>query len=159
MHKHNLLVVEDSRSMGQFLALRFSKNYNVTLCHDPLDALKKVEQGLRPTVVITDLHMPGMNGYDLLQALRRHLPSVPVMVLSSAKDSKSRIKALQCGADDFVSKPFHPEELEVRLVKAIAAPAARPATARPAQPQHPAASVRRPSGPAAFVTLAPVYAS
>ncbi|MFN4254842.1 MAG: response regulator transcription factor [Saprospiraceae bacterium] len=156
MHKHSLLVVEDSRSMGQFLALRFSKNYNVTLCQDPLDALKKIEQGLRPTAVITDLNMPGMNGYDLLQALRRHLPSVPVMVLSSAKESKSRIKALQSGADDFMSKPFHPEELEVRLAKMIATPAARPATVKAAAPQTNSSVWQLVP---TFAKLAPAYAS
>lgn len=156
MHKHNLLVVEDSRSMGQFLALRFSKNYSVTLCQDPLDALKKIEQGLRPTAVITDLNMPGMSGYDLLQALRRHLPSVPVMVLSSAKDSKSRIKALQSGADDFMSKPFHPEEIEVRLAKMIASPAARPAVTNTAQTKNSSATWNLAP---AFAKLMPAYAS
>lgn len=117
--KPTVLIVDDSPMMCRYLGLFLEKRYEVFTYTDSVKALTLVMSGFQPDLIVTDLDMPGLNGIALIQAIRKALPSVPLLVVSGAKESSERIKALSVGADDLISKPFHPSELDVRLNKLI----------------------------------------
>lgn len=78
-----------------------------------------------PEVVLTDLHMPDVTGFDIVKAMRSHiqLQHIPVIVLTSDDDAKTKLQALQLGASDFLAKPVDPSELTLRLRNTLAAKA------------------------------------
>ncbi len=117
--KPTVLIVDDSPMMCRYLGLFLEKRFEVLTYTDSIQALTLVMSGFQPDLIVTDLDMPGMNGIALIQAIRKALPHVPLLVVSGAKESSERIKALSVGADDLMSKPFHPSELDVRLNKLI----------------------------------------
>lgn len=117
--KPNLLMIDDAPMMTRFLSLFFSEQYNVVTCNCPLDALKMLETGFTPAAVITDMDMPEISGIAFVEALRRLLPNCPLVVVSGLKESKYRLGALEAGADDYLNKPFHPAELQMRVNKLI----------------------------------------
>ena len=115
-----MLIIDDSPVMCRFLEIFFSTKYTVKVCKDTLAALELLETGFEPDAIVTDLEMPGLNGVPFIQAIRGFLPYTPLFVVSGLNESKFRLAALQAGADDFVPKPFHPAELDIRVEKAIA---------------------------------------
>ncbi len=117
--KPTVLIVDDSPMMCRYLGLFLEKRFEVLTYTDSVKALSLVMSGFQPDFIVTDLDMPGLNGIALIQAIRKTLPYVPLLVISGAKESSERIKALSVGADDLISKPFHPSELDVRLDKLI----------------------------------------
>lgn len=119
MYKPTILLVEDSETMRRFLALFLSKKYAVTTCASAEEAISLIEGGFRPNLIVTDLELPGMSGLRLIQILSKPLPFTPLLMLSGVKESKARIEALAAGADDFLAKPFHPAELDVRIGKLL----------------------------------------
>ena len=119
LQKPTVLIVDDSPMMCRFLGLFLEKKFEVISYTDSVEALSFIKEGFSPDLIITDLNMPGMDGYELIKALRQALPVVPILVVSGAKESNERIKALQVGGNDFLMKPFHPAELDVRVSKLI----------------------------------------
>ena len=119
LQKPTVLIVDDSPVMCRFLGLFLEKKFEVISYTDSVEALALVENGFEPDLVVTDLNMPHLSGIALIGAIREALPLVPILVVSGAKESIDRIKALHAGADDFLTKPFHPAELEVRASKLI----------------------------------------
>lgn len=117
MQKPSILLIDDCAMMRQFIALFLSQKYHVTDCATAEEALRLAECGFRPRLVITDLELPGMSGIELIRNFQLTMPFTPLVVVSSAKESKARIEALSAGADDFLSKPFHPAELDIRIGK------------------------------------------
>ncbi|MEI6411645.1 MAG: response regulator [Bacteroidota bacterium] len=117
--KPNLLMIDDAPMMTRFLSLFFSEQYNVVTCNCALEALEMLESGYVPAAVITDLDMPEISGVTLVETLRNSAPNCPIVVVSGLKESKYRLGALEAGADDFLNKPFHPAELQVRIKKLI----------------------------------------
>ena len=115
MQKPSVLLIDDSAMMRRFIALFLSEKYHVTDCESAEEALCLVESGFRPRLVVTDLDLPGMSGLELIRCFQLTMPFTPLIVVSGAKDSKTRLAALAAGADDFLSKPFHPAELLVRM--------------------------------------------
>ena len=75
--------------------------------------------GFRPGLIVTDLNMPELDGISFIHAVRSIMPDVPILVVSGLNGSKERIRSFEAGADDFLSKPFHPAELDVRLKKLL----------------------------------------
>jgi DNA-binding response OmpR family regulator len=119
MQKPKLLLVDDSPMMTRFLELFFSENYQVTTCLSPVDTLDKTSKGYTPDVIVTDLQMPDMSGTAFIKAMRQLFAECPIIAISGHKESSTRLKTLEAGADDFVPKPFHPAELKVRIGKLI----------------------------------------
>lgn len=113
---NNILVVEDSDTQRTIIQRELlSWNYNVLLAGDGVEGLE-VFLSQSPRLVITDLEMPRMNGFDLIKAIRRHeMFYTYITVLSSLKNKENVVAALSLGADDYLNKPFYPEELKVRL--------------------------------------------
>ena len=124
----HLLVVDDDRRIRALLS-RFlvAEGYRVTTAETAADARAKLA-GLRFDLLILDVMMPGETGFDLARHLRAS-SSVPIVMLTARDKAQSRIEGLTIGADDYVSKPFEPRELSLRIASILrrAPPAAAPA--------------------------------
>lgn len=115
---HKILVIDDEPSICILLENFLSKKYEVTCEYDGLEALRRLENNL-PDLIICDIQMPIMDGYMFLEKLRQrgYTKHTPVIMLSGVESSKERIKCYQLGAQDFLAKPFNPEELEELIKK------------------------------------------
>src|ERR687887_315918 len=115
--KKLILVVDDEPRMTKFVRMNLElEGYRVAEASNGLDALQKVKNDL-PDLVILDVNMPEMDGFETLKTIRQ-TGNVPVIMLTVKGDEEDRIKGLELGADDYVSKPFSPRELASR-VKAV----------------------------------------
>jgi DNA-binding response OmpR family regulator len=110
--RHKILIIEDERSMRLLLENFLSKKYDIETKTDGQDALEWLEGNL-PDLIICDLQMPNMNGYLFLEKVRQRgfTKHTPIIMLSGVESSKERIKCYRLGAQDFLAKPFNPEEL------------------------------------------------
>ena len=109
-----ILVVDDERQITRMLRASLqSSGYEVLTANNGVEGLEKFESG-RPDLVITDLAMPEMNGLELTQAVRR-LDRTPIIVLSVRDTDVMKVKALDEGADDYLTKPFSMPELMARI--------------------------------------------
>lgn len=115
--KKKILVVDDEISICLLLENFLSKDYDVVAIHDGSDALDWLEGNL-PDLIISDIEMAVMNGYEFLTKVRERgfTKHTPFIMLSAKSESKERIKCYKLGAQDYLTKPFNPEELE-ELVK------------------------------------------
>ena len=112
---YHILVVDDDRRIRELLASYLSSNgYRVTAAANALEARRAME-GLAFDVIVLDVMMPGENGLDFAASLRAQTNGVPILMLSARSDAADRIKGLAQGSDDYLGKPFEPEELLLRL--------------------------------------------
>jgi two-component system phosphate regulon response regulator OmpR len=123
----HLLVVDDDRRIRDLLS-RFllAEGYRVTTAETAAEARAKLD-GLSFDLLILDVMMPGETGFELAQSIRTH-SSVPILMLTARAEAESRIQGLEIGADDYVSKPFEPRELSLRVANILkrAQPSAPP---------------------------------
>jgi two-component system phosphate regulon response regulator PhoB len=114
---HHVLVVDDEPDITALVAYHLAKaGYRVTTASTGSDALRIAEeQG--PDLVVLDLMLPGLSGYEVLEALRRRAATqdVGVLLLTAKREEGDRIKGLSLGADDYLVKPFAPQELVLRV--------------------------------------------
>ena len=115
--KPRLLVVEDNPDLQDYISLILSEKYSVASAENGRAALKLIEAGQRPALILSDLMMPVMDGYQLLERLKgddttRH---IPVVMLTARADARDKMKALRIGVDDYLIKPFDEDELLVRI--------------------------------------------
>jgi two-component system, OmpR family, phosphate regulon response regulator PhoB len=125
-----ILVVEDERDIAALVAYHLTREgYRVRTAEGGQEALEAVGAE-KPDLMILDLMLPGFSGYEVLQELRRRpeMAEVPVVVLTARRDEADRVKGLELGADDYVTKPFSPRELVLR-VSAVLRRAQSPAVA------------------------------
>jgi DNA-binding response OmpR family regulator len=109
-----ILVVDDEARMRALLeAYLKGRGYRVTTAADGIEALQ-VAQHARPDLVVLDIMMPRMDGIGFLKAYRR-TSETPVIVLTARVDETDTVLGLELGADDYVTKPFSPRELEARI--------------------------------------------
>lgn len=115
--KKKILVLDDEMSIGMLLQNFLSKDYDVTTIFNALEALTWLDENI-PDLIICDIQMPEMDGYGFLTKVRERgfTKHTPVIMLSGRAESKERIKCYRFGAQDYLTKPFNPEELE-ELVK------------------------------------------
>jgi len=112
--RSRILVVDDETQITRVLKTALnSQGYEVKTASDGESAFNAAGDWL-PDLIITDLSMPGMNGVELCRAVRERWPT-PVIVLSVRGEEKSKIEALDAGADDYVTKPFSVNELLARV--------------------------------------------
>ncbi len=113
-YKQKVLVVDDESTIRRILATRLTmKGYEVSVAVDGEEALQ-VFQEQEPDLVVLDIMMPKLNGLQVCQELRK-TTEVPIIILSALGDVGDRIQGLELGADDYLSKPFSPKELEGRI--------------------------------------------
>jgi len=109
-----ILVVEDEPSVGEVVQLYLRRaGYGVTLVKNGKKALELLESSL-PGLVILDLMLPGADGWQITRELRAR-SDVPIIMLTARKEEIDRIGGLELGADDYVVKPFSPQELVSRV--------------------------------------------
>jgi two-component system phosphate regulon response regulator PhoB len=114
---HRILVVDDEPDITALVAYHLAKaGYRVSTAARGPDALKAAAEE-RPDVVILDLMLPGMSGYDVLAELRARPETrdIGVILLTARKQEADRIRGLTLGADDYLTKPFSPAELTLRV--------------------------------------------
>lgn len=110
-----VLVVEDDPSIARLLDLELSdRGAEVQVEHNGLAALGAVES-FQPQVVLLDILLPGMDGEHLLARIRRTGSSLPVIMLTARDTSSDKIRNLNTGADDYLTKPFEIDELVARI--------------------------------------------
>ncbi len=115
--KRDLIVIaDDNADMRDYLAHLLRQNYIVHPVRDGIEAINATRQ-LRPALVLTDVMMPGMDGFGVLSEIRRDeaLRSTPVILVSARAGEESRLEGLQAGADDYLVKPFTARELIARV--------------------------------------------
>jgi two-component system chemotaxis response regulator CheY len=117
-----ILSVDDSAAMRQMLILTLkSVGHDVLSAIDGVDGLAKAASGVPVDLVITDIHMPNMNGLTLVRELRR-LPgylAVPVLVLSTEASTEMKQQGRSAGATGWIAKPFDPDRLLATIDKVL----------------------------------------
>ena len=118
---HRILVVDDEPDITGLVAYHLARaGYRVSTATNGRDALKSAREE-RPDVVVLDLMLPGVSGYDVLQELRKRKETseVGIILLTARREEADRIKGLTLGADDYLTKPFSPQELTLRVAAVL----------------------------------------
>jgi DNA-binding response OmpR family regulator len=114
LERFRILIVDDEVRILRFLTSKLkASGYEVITAQNGMEALELVT-AQQPDLVVLDLLLPKMHGFDVLRELRS-FSSVPVVVLSALGADVERIKGLKLGADDYLPKPFNPDELLARI--------------------------------------------
>ena len=117
--KHRVLVVEDDSNIALGLRINLeAEGYDVTCADDGEAALVEVESH-EPDLIILDVMLPRMNGFEVLQTLRRAGRTMPIIVLSARTGEIDKVTGLELGAEDYVEKPFSLAELLARVRGAL----------------------------------------
>jgi DNA-binding response OmpR family regulator len=120
-----VLVVDDDPTVSDVVRRYLERaDYEVTLAADGQSALGAVGQH-RPDLVVLDLMLPGLDGLEVCRRLRANDPDLPVVMLTALGDEGDRVVGLSLGADDYITKPFSPRELVLR-VQSVLRRATRP---------------------------------
>jgi DNA-binding response OmpR family regulator len=116
-----VLIADDDALLRSLIEFKLSaRGYEVISAADGHEALRLIENE-RPDLIILDSMMPGMDGFAVLQSIKSkpELASIPVVMLTARKQESDIVGALQQGASDYVTKPFIPEELAMRVARLI----------------------------------------
>ncbi len=144
-----LLAVEDSKTMRKVLGITFANDeFEAVLAESPQQAMSQLEQ-LRPDVVLLDVTLGEISGYDLCRQVKSRAPGTPVMILSSRQQPYDPVRGAEVQADDFIDKPFDTQQLRDKVKKLFAQSSGKvaPAKAAPvavAAPSRPASIPRTP---------------
>ena len=112
-----ILVVEDESDIAALIAYQLTRDgFRVETALDGVEALKIVEREV-PDLIVLDRMLPGISGDEVLSRLKNEpaTSEIPVLVLTAKKEQKQRIAGLELGADDYLTKPFSPKELVLRV--------------------------------------------
>lgn len=110
-----ILLVEDDRAISKALKLLFdSDGCDLVVARDGAAGLEAFRSA-SPDLIILDLKLPKVPGWDVCREIKKEAPSLPVIVLSAASDEMDKVLLLELGADDYVTKPFSPRELLARV--------------------------------------------
>src|SRR5580658_4532935 len=110
---NNILLVDDEPGMLRYIkTLLEVDDYKVETASTGEEALERVQKGMRPDLVLLDLLMPGIDGLETLEQLRKLQPGVKVVMLSCVSDTRKVVQAIRLGAHDYLTKPFQKGELD-----------------------------------------------
>lgn len=113
--KMRILIIEDEVALAAALEQIFQKNkYLTDVCHDGVSGLDCAMSGIYD-VIILDVMLPKMNGFDVLKSLRINHIKTPVLLLTAKDEIADKVNGLDIGADDYMTKPFNTEELLARI--------------------------------------------
>ncbi len=112
-----MIAIDDCRVMRLFLQRFLSKTYDITIYQSTSAALEDLSDGVtQPDCILTDFDLGNdLTGQEFIESVKEIDPAVPVIVLSGSCNSNQKLGCLENGASDFISKPFNPRELEVRI--------------------------------------------
>ncbi len=115
MEEIKILLIEDEKKIADTLAKGLTElNYHVTTAYDGKIGLRLFESGSF-NLIITDLNLPGINGYDLSKIIRSHNLHIPIIMLTALNTMEDKLEGFDAGTDDYLVKPFEFKELVVRI--------------------------------------------
>ncbi len=116
--KKRILIIDDEKTIQLLLEHFLSSKYEVETKSSGKEGMEWLEQNV-PDLIISDIQMEGMNGFEFLKEVRLngYMKHTPVVMLSGKIESNERVKCYQLGAQDYITKPFNPQELEEVIKK------------------------------------------
>src|ERR1041385_8514472 len=118
--KAKILLVDDEPGMLRYIrTLLEVDEHQVETASTGEEALDRVQKGLQPNLVLLDLLMPGIDGLETLEGLRKLHPNVKVVMLSCVNDTKKVVQAIRLGATDYITKPFQKAELDAAIAQCL----------------------------------------
>jgi two-component system chemotaxis response regulator CheY len=119
--KKKILAIDDEKSIRFIIENTFNKDFEVTSIGNGMDALFYLQTGNLPDVIICDVEMPVLNGFEFIRRIRESgfFDEIPLIMLSGKEESADKIKCFEMGADDYVLKPFNPKELIARIKRRL----------------------------------------
>ena len=106
MNNKHICVLDDDKSIRWVLDTALKKeNYNVS-CFENVESFLEDFQKISPDIIISDVRMPGINGIDMLQKIKREYPSIPIIIMTAFSDLETTVSSLQKGAYEYITKPF-----------------------------------------------------
>ena len=109
-NKNHILIVDDDDRIRSLLKDYLSENNYIVSTAENADQAKEKMKYMKFDTIILDIMMPGQNGYELTKEVKEKM-KVPIILLTAKGEVENRIKGLEIGADDYLSKPFEPKEL------------------------------------------------
>ncbi|WP_299455402.1 response regulator transcription factor [uncultured Microscilla sp.] len=119
--KTKVAIIEDNNMMRYMLKSYLDAHFTVIDFSNGLEFFAWLEQNEAPEIIVTDLEMPEMNGFELTTNIKNSqlYQHINIIILSGLDDSNDRIKCLEMGASDYLMKPFNPKELFIKICKTI----------------------------------------
>lgn len=118
MAEHNVLIIDDDKELCVLIERSLSaENIEADFCNTGKEGLAKLKEK-EYHLVILDVMMPGMDGFETLEKIREE-SSLPILMFTSKNDNASKVRGLRAGADDYLTKPFHMDELIARVISLI----------------------------------------
>ena len=115
LSQSNILLVEDEENLALGLEYNLTEEgYKVILARDGREALKQFDENEFDLVVL-DIMLPYYNGFEIAEHIRKKHPQMPILMLTARTQAEDRVKGLEIGADDYLTKPFHLKELLLRI--------------------------------------------
>ncbi|GCD77672.1 hypothetical protein JCM31826_11540 [Thermaurantimonas aggregans] len=119
MSKAKILVVDDDHLIRQAISFKLEKEgYTVKVANDGESALSMIENE-KFDIIISDIMMPYISGFELLKILKEKGSEAPILMLTALNSENAVVKAFDLGADDYLTKPFSPNELIMRIKKLL----------------------------------------
>ncbi len=113
--KKRILVIEDEAHIAEGIKLNLSlAGYDAAIAPDGIDGLEQWRKW-HPDLIVLDVMLPMLDGFSILKTIRNEDEKIPVLILSARGDTKDKVKGLQFGVDDYLSKPFDLEEFLLRV--------------------------------------------
>jgi DNA-binding response OmpR family regulator len=116
-----ILVAEDQQHVRKLITYKLENNgYQVVTAENGAEALEKIREIL-PTLILLDVMMPLMTGFEVLAALKQdeRTKNIPVLLVTAQSKEEEILRGLELGAEDYITKPFSPNELAARVKKAL----------------------------------------
>lgn len=115
-----LLLVEDNSELREYLAVHFEKRFKVYAAEDGLAGLK-LAKGKNPDIIVTDIQMPKMNGYQFCKEIRQNFNTshIPVIMLTASNTAENQIEGLSTGADAYITKPFDIKIFDAQILSLL----------------------------------------
>ncbi|MAO17544.1 response regulator transcription factor [Flagellimonas marinaquae] len=118
--KKRILIIEDNPMVVKSLEFKLTKDgYDVVVAEDGRKALEILKEDDAIELVITDLMLPYITGTELIEHIRNNTPTMPIIVLSTSNQEEIITDAFMMGVNDFITKPFSPNELSLRVKRTI----------------------------------------
>lgn len=111
-------LVDDDKKLFELLKVYFSDIYDLSVSYYGKEALNYLRNN-SPDLVILDVMLPEINGFEICKILRKEKPLLPIIMLTARTDNSDKIIGLELGADDYISKPFNPRELSARIKSVV----------------------------------------
>lgn len=115
-----ILIIEDDKMISSLVQFRLKKDgYETLVVMDGNQGVEAIEQ-FKPDLIITDVMMPYKSGIEVIQFSKKSFPEIPIIVLSSlGEEEQVVLEAFNLGVEDFVPKPFNPNELAIRVKRVL----------------------------------------